>query len=167
MPDILLGFRTIGLICVEVKGHSIDGIHRVANGHLWVTYRGKVKEESVFSQIDQAMYNVKGVVTAELRDKDIFLDYLVLLPFISREQWDGKRLDASLFGIRCFLNDPLAAPKNFRQTLESNFQACPGWSARQPTADTLQSVRRALGKARRLTVGGSCKWSMNMKTAAA
>jgi superfamily I DNA and RNA helicase len=145
MPDILLGFRTIGLICVEVKGHSIDGIHRVANGHLWVTYRGKVKEESVFSQIEQAMYNVKGVVTAELRDKDIYLDYLVLLPFISREQWDGKRLDATLFGVRCFLKDPLATPKNFRQTLESNFQACPGWSARKPTADTLRSVRRAFG----------------------
>jgi superfamily I DNA and RNA helicase len=94
--DILLCHPEIGVLVVEVKGHGIDDIVRVAAGHLFLKTGGVSK--NAFQQVQTTMFDVKTAVerAGGFRAASPVFSFAIALPRISEHEWCARGYDQCL-----------------------------------------------------------------------
>lgn len=120
--DILLCHPEVGVLVVEVKGHGIDDITRVAAGNLFIKLPGSgTTQRNAFKQAETAMFDVKNAVERAIgRSHPIPLfDFVVALPRINDAAWTAKGFDQSLDRSRLLLSEDLQDPHRLRQRIAS------------------------------------------------
>lgn len=92
-PDILLVDRELGLVVIEVKGIKLHNLERV-HGHRW-QYRDFYEPYGFpYQQAENQLYQLLGYCDAEpLLRRRMRARALVALPYVTREEWEGRGLD--------------------------------------------------------------------------
>ena len=117
-PDLLLCTESIGVLSIEIKAHAIDAIEKAQNGALYVRYRGRIKPRSVIQQARDAMFEMKDAIASKVEQtREPFIDFLVLLPEVSRSDWVARGLDRAFPDDEILLGDNLRDPAALRRRL--------------------------------------------------
>src|ERR1022692_353200 len=118
--DILLCHPDVGVLVIEVKGHGIEDIVRVAAGNLFVKVGVNTTSKNAFKQAETTMFDVKTAVerAGGPRSTSPIFDFVVALPRISEQEWTAKRYDQSLDRSRLLLKDDLASGHRLRLRFE-------------------------------------------------
>lgn len=118
--DVLICHPDLGVLVVEVKGHRIGDIERVAAGNLFVRQGGFTKDKNAFKQAENAMFDIKTAVerkTGQSRGLPLF-EFAVALPMITEAEWADKGYADSLERDRLLLKDDLENTSVLRNRLQ-------------------------------------------------
>lgn len=118
--DVLLCHPETGVVIIEVKGHGIGDITRVAAGNLFVKNAGGgVTAKNALKQAETAMFDTKSAYErAAGRGLPVpVFDFLVALPRISEGDWIAKGFDRSLDRSRLLFREDLADPHRLRMQI--------------------------------------------------
>ena len=115
--DILLCHPDVGVLVIEVKGHGIDDIVRVAAGHLFLKTGGVSK--NAFQQVQTTMFDVKSAVerSGGFRSTTPVFTFAIALPRISEREWCAKGYDQCLDRSVLLLKDDLENRHRLRARL--------------------------------------------------
>ncbi len=105
--DILLCHPDIGVLVIEVKGHGIDDIVRVAAGHLFLKTGGVSK--NAFQQVQANVFDVKSAVekAGGFRSTSPIFTFAIALPRVSEREWFARGYDQCLDRSVLLLKDDL------------------------------------------------------------
>ncbi|HXS95472.1 MAG TPA: hypothetical protein VN736_12780 [Candidatus Limnocylindrales bacterium] len=94
--DILLCHPEVGVLVIEVKGHRIEDVVRVAAGHLFLKTGGTSK--NAFQQVQTTMFDVKSAVerAGGFRAATPIFSFAIALPNITEREWCAKGYDQCL-----------------------------------------------------------------------
>jgi hypothetical protein len=115
--DILLCHPDLGVLVIEVKGHGIDDIVRVAAGHLFLKTGGVSK--NAFQQVQTTMFDVKSAVerAGGFRSTSPVFTFAIALPRISEREWCARGYDQCLDRSVLLLNEDLHNRHRFEARL--------------------------------------------------
>jgi len=141
--DILLCHPDVGVLVVEVKGHGIADIERVAAGNLFVKTGGSLVAKNAFKQAETAMFDIKTAFERSdgPRSKSPVFEFVVALPRISIAEWTAKGYDACLDRSHLLFKDDLENLHKLRTHLRDLVQQDLVLLARLVPIDTEQFDR--------------------------
>jgi superfamily I DNA and RNA helicase len=127
--DILICHPELGVLVVEVKGHAIGDIVKIAAGALFVRQGGFTRDKNAFKQAETAMFDIKSAVERKLGQNHRLplFEFAVALPRISEAEWRAKGYSECLDRTRLLFADDLQNKKVLRQrlgTLVQNSLTC-------------------------------------------
>jgi superfamily I DNA and RNA helicase len=104
-------------LVIEVKGHAIEDIVRVAAGHLFLKTSGASK--NAFQQVQATMFDVKSAVerAGGFRSTSPVFTFAIALPRISEREWCAKGYDQCLDRSVLLLKDDLENRYRFQSRL--------------------------------------------------
>jgi superfamily I DNA and RNA helicase len=156
--DIVLMHHDLGVAVIEVKNHTIDGIHRVVAGEIRVWYQGRMHSENALHQVEKAMYRMKRKIQDVLAGDfgpvaapPFFIYPLLAFPNISRDEWCRNYYDESISPDHLLLADDLLSddwkPRVLKRKMETIVKYWRGEAGffERPTSPVIVAVQKAFG----------------------
>jgi superfamily I DNA and RNA helicase len=146
-PDVLLCHPDVGLLIIEVKGHSLDGIQGVQAGNLLMKRDGYVKPENPFRQAESVLFdNIEPEVKKRLgRHNEPLYNIMVAFPNITEAAWISAGYDQAIPGDKMLFQDTLRNTQKLRGhidglVLETLEQSKKDLALTKQQADALKEV---------------------------
>ena len=94
-PDAVLCTPEVGLLVIDAKNHSIDGVENVEAGHVFLRYQGRIHPKNVIEQVNAQMFEIRSDALKLIRNERLLplTNGMVAFPNISESEWVASGYD--------------------------------------------------------------------------
>jgi superfamily I DNA and RNA helicase len=119
-PDAVLCTPEVGLLVIDAKDHSIDGIENVEAGHVFLRYQGRIHPKNVVQQVENQMYEIRSDALKLIRNEKLLplTNSMVAFPNICEADWVARGYDKKHPMVCLLFKDHMDSRSRLRQRIE-------------------------------------------------
>lgn len=119
-PDAVLCTPEVGLLVIDAKEHSIDGVENVEAGHVFLRYQGRIHPKNVIQQVEDQMYEIRSDALKLIRNERLLplTNGMVAFPNISESEWVARGYDKRHPMVCLLFKEHMESRSKLRQRIE-------------------------------------------------
>jgi superfamily I DNA and RNA helicase len=119
-PDAVLCTPEVGVLIIDAKDHTIDGVDHVEAGHVFLKYQGRTHPKNVIQQVENQMFEIRSDALKIIRNEHRLplMNAMVAFPNISESEWVARGYDKN-HPMGCLLfKDQIESKSRLKQRID-------------------------------------------------
>jgi len=119
-PDAVLCTPEVGLLVIDAKNHSIDGVENVEAGCVFLRYQGRIEPKNVIQQVESQMFEIRSDALKLIRNERLLplTNSMVAFPNIRESEWVARGYDKKHPMVCLLFKEHMESPSRLKQRIE-------------------------------------------------